>query len=248
MHAHRPHSLSHSNPRVDPKGPTGLFARLHNSRSMSRVAFADIAKQQDNEITPHSDIMVGAPKLVQYGSRLACAARSTSESVELVPIDSIMSNENIESPLDPFLGWYSSLPTEQQEVIALSAHFIPGFNIDVAEAIEKNNAAVLFADRVVSYRDRSSSERCAATVLHMCLEHIAFANQGTGNWRERQAALREYADDFGYPALHDAANAAQFKHAQWVQTRKKWNQLKAGSFSIDVISSFRVFGPSGAAS
>ncbi|MFP3615616.1 hypothetical protein SB778_36845, partial [Paraburkholderia sp. SIMBA_050] len=62
------------------------------------------------------------------------------------------------------------------------------------------------------------------------------------------AALREYADDFGYPALHDAANAAQFKHAQWVQTRKKWNQLKAGSFSIDAISNFRVFGPSGAAS
>lgn len=215
---------------------------------MSRMAFADIPKQQDDEATPHSDIMVGASKLMQYGPRLACAARSTSESVELVPIDSIMSNENIESPLDHFLGWYSSLPTEQQEIIALSVHFIPGFNIDVAEAIEKNNAAVLFADRVVSYRDRSSSERCAATVLHLCLEHIAFANQGTGNWRERQAALREYADDFGYPALHAAANAAQFKHAQWVQTRKKWNQLKAGPFSIDAIANFRVFGPSGAAS
>ncbi|MDN7425592.1 hypothetical protein QZM72_04475 [Burkholderia sp. AU45388] len=53
----------------------------------------------------------------------------------MVPIDSIMSNENIESPLDHYLGWYSSLPTEQQEIIALSAHFIPGFNIDVAEAI-----------------------------------------------------------------------------------------------------------------
>jgi hypothetical protein len=158
--------------------------------------------------------------------------------------DILTSNQCTESPPDHFLGWYSSLPPEQQKAIATGDYFIPGFDIDVEDALEKGNEAELFVDRVMSYRDRSSRERRVATVLHLCLEHMAFAGQGTGTWREQQAALRELADELEYPELHDKANAAQFKHAQWVQIREKWNRLKAGQFSLDAISNIRAADPS----
>jgi hypothetical protein len=154
-----------------------------------------------------------------------------------------MSNQVTKSPLEHFLGWFTSLPPEQQHMIAIAAYFMPGFAYESDNMFERGQAAALFVDRVTSYMDHEACERGAATVLHMCLEYMTFANHGTGNWRERQAGIREAADDLGFPELHEAADAAQFKHAQWVQTHEKWHLLKAGPFSLDAIHSFRRLDP-----
>ena len=159
------------------------------------------------------------------------------------PIMLIMSNHDSASPLEHFLSWFASLPIDHQGLIAIAAHFIPGFEFEDDHTFDLTRAAALFADRVASYMVEDSRERGAATVLHMCLEYLAFASQGTGDWREQQAGIREAADEFGLPELHDAANSAQFRHAQWVQTREKWNRLKAGPFSLAAIHGFRRLAP-----
>ncbi|HGL6714604.1 hypothetical protein NTJ56_20825 [Burkholderia contaminans] len=150
-----------------------------------------------------------------------------------------MSNNEIKTPLEHFLGWFSALPMEHQNIIATAAYFMPGFECEMADAMEQQRQSDFFVDRVKSYQDHPARERGAAVVLHFCLEHLAFANQGTGDWREKQANLRELATEIEYEPLHEIAESMQFRQAQWAQTRSKWIALKAGPFSLDAIDAYR---------
>jgi hypothetical protein len=142
-----------------------------------------------------------------------------------------------ENPISAFNEWYSSLPPDHQEEIALlSGAYMPGVQITLTP---NSGAQEAFVAYIAAHKDNTLKAIGMAIALHHIIDHAVTALHTTSidtefqqeNLREVKRRLDELHGERYSESMGKLIQTRPFKAAGWKRTSESWSIFKNDHFN-----------------